>query len=144
IQKTGITTRQVVQRLTRCFQVRELAVGYAGMKDRQGICTQWLSICLPGMSARASATEDVSQALSTLNGDTLRVLHWAWNSRKIRLGSHQGNRFRIRLRALADCDRQALSQRLDRIAQEGVPNYFGEQRFGRGGGNVQRAQDWFE
>jgi len=131
ISKTAITTRQVVEQLARCAGVREVDIGYAGQKDKQGICTQWFSIWLPGGS---------KPALEPLYDDTLQVLESSWNSRKIRLGTHRSNRFTIRLKKVQG---ESIGQRLDEVALTGVPNYFGEQRFGREGDNAMLAEQWF-
>ncbi len=129
IRKCGIATGEAMQRLARAAGLPLRAVGRAGLKDRQGVCRQWLSLHLPGRGAPdLSAAEDAS----------LRIETMVRNRRKLRPGSHGGNHFRIRLRDVAG-DTDALARRLADIAREGVPNYFGEQRFGRGGENVTRA-----
>jgi len=131
ISKTAITTRQVVERLARKTGVREANIGYAGQKDKQGVCTQWFSIWIPGGS-----TPD----LESLHDDSLQILESNWNSRKIRLGTHHSNRFQIRLKQVRGAP---VTQRLDQLATDGVPNYFGEQRFGRNGNNAAMALQWF-
>jgi tRNA pseudouridine13 synthase len=133
IQKTGISTRDALKELSRITGVREADIGYAGQKDRQGVCIQWFSVRIPGGS---------EPDLTVLDGATLRVLGQYWNSRKIRLGTHRANRFRIRLRELS-APQESVVERAAVIAAEGVPNYFGEQRFGRNEGNLQGALDWF-
>ena len=59
-----------------------------------------------------------------------------------RRGSHDGNRFKVRLR---DCQfaREQAQQRWAKIISRGVPNYFGAQRFGRRGDNIRQAQEMF-
>ena len=78
--------------------------------------------------------------LGSLRDDTLQILESSWNSRKIRLGTHRSNRFQIRLKKVQGT---AIAERLDQVSTEGVPNYFGEQRFGRDGDNAAQAQLWF-
>ncbi len=131
ISKTSITTRQVVERLAHSAGVREADIGYAGQKDKQGVCTQWLSIWMPGGS---------TPELKSVHDDTLQILESSWNSRKIRLGTHRSNRFKIKLKEVQGA---SITQRLDQLASTGVPNYFGEQRFGRDGENAALAQQWF-
>jgi tRNA pseudouridine13 synthase len=77
-----------------------------------------------------------------LNSDTLTVVRHARHSRKLRRGALKGNTFRITLRDITG-DTGKLEQRLDIIAREGVPNYFGEQRFGRNGSNLLTADRLF-
>ena len=160
VRKTGIATPQLVTKLARAAGVRERDIGYCGLKDRQGVCTQWFSVHLPG-------AEDVDFAAhgEFLAADPALVqvefLRRERNNRKLRRGSHRCNRFLIRLRNLrlesaeaaapaakalsheVDVEHNAvraeLEQRLQCIAVQGVPNYFGEQRFGRAGNNVADA-----
>lgn len=140
IRKTGINTADAAQRLARAAGVSIREVSWSGLKDRLGVCRQWLSLQLPGR-----ATPDFTSALSP----ELQIERIERNSRKLRRGSHHGNAFVIRLRNLQVRDDAmdfptawaALEQTLQRVQQHGVPNYFGEQRFGFD--NINKAQAWF-
>lgn len=140
IRKTGINTAEAAQRLARAAGVSIRDVSWSGLKDKLGVCRQWLSLQLPGR-----ATPDFASALS----DELQVERIERNSRKLRRGSHHGNAFVIRLRNLQALNDgmdftsafSALEQGLLRAQQQGVPNYFGEQRFGFD--NINKAQAWF-
>lgn len=137
IRKTGVATPQVVRALSGAASVREQDIGYAGLKDRQGVCVQWFSIYLP--SERVPDFTGFSEA-------GMEILQTLRNSRKIRRGSHRGNLFRIRLREVRGGENEAppeLLGRLEAIAARGVPNYFGEQRFGTGNENVMMAARLF-
>ena len=129
LQKTGLTTLELAQYLARVTQVPQSAVGYAGMKDKNGICTQWFS--LPH-DKQYNWQESVIAHPAVVIRDVQR------NSRKLRIGSHRENRFQIRLRQLAG-DASAVEQKLARCSTAGVPNYFGAQRFGRDGSNFNDA-----
>lgn len=147
VRKTGIATPQLVKLLARVAGVREFDVGYGGLKDRQGVCTQWFSIYLPGAQDVDFASNQAF-AFPQETGAAVEFLRQERNNRKIRRGSHRANRFVICLRGLTDDRpgeqrRQELETRLQRIAAEGVPNYFGEQRFGRAGNNVTDALAMF-
>lgn len=132
VRKRGLTTAEVAQRMAACAGVQARQVSHAGLKDRQGVCIQWLSVQLPGR-------EDPD--FSSLEGESLKILRQVRNRRRLRIGSHSGNRFTITLRDLADPHRQWES-RLEQVGRNGVPNYFGEQRFGRD--NPSRVLAWFE
>lgn len=140
IRKTGINTAEAAQRLARAAGVSIRDVSWSGLKDRLGVCRQWLSLQLPGRT-----TPDFTSALS----DELQIERIERNSRKLRRGSHHSNAFVIRLRNLQVLDVamdfqtawSALEQGLQRVQQQGVPNYFGEQRFGFD--NINKAQAWF-
>jgi tRNA pseudouridine13 synthase len=131
IRKRGRNTHDVARALARLAGVAQVAVGYAGLKDRNAVTTQHFTVQLPGREA-----PDWSQ----LEDDTLQILGAARHHRKIRRGALRGNAFAIRVVG-AHGDRQLAEQRLQRIAQAGVPNYFGSQRFGRDGHNLSRVSD---
>ncbi|RMG58837.1 MAG: tRNA pseudouridine(13) synthase TruD [Gammaproteobacteria bacterium] len=133
IRKCGQNTAHVARVLARLAGVPPRDVGYAGLKDRHAVTTQWFS--LPDPKRRL----DLAQGLIE---EGIEVLEVARHGRKLRRGVLAGNRFRIRLRAWQG-DPDAARQLCDEIATAGVPNYFGEQRFGREGGNVARAEAMF-
>lgn len=130
IEKEGQNTRWVAHLLAEAFEVEDVAVGYCGLKDRRAVTRQWFSVHLP-----AGQDQQLSR-LPQLDG--CQILKMARHHKKLRRGMHAGNHFRIRLRQLMG-DRQVLASRLETIAREGVPNYFGEQRFGREAGNLHEA-----
>src|SRR5690606_30815793 len=80
---------------------------------------------------------------ATLADDSLRVLGHAWHNRKLPRGALRGNRFELLLRE-AHGRREAIEERLAAIASGGLPNYFGQQRFGRDGDNVESARRMFQ
>jgi tRNA pseudouridine13 synthase len=125
IRKTDQNTRWVAGLLADAFQVEPAVVGYSGLKDRRAITTQWFSVALPGQAGLP--------AVPSLEG--CEILDIGRHPRKLRPGSHRCNRFLIRLRQFQGDD-EALAARLDGVARLGVPNYFGEQRFGIDGGNL--------
>ncbi len=133
IEKTGANTSWVAEQLAKFCGIKSRDVGYAGMKDRHAITRQWFSVC---------QRNDVQWDEFAAEGVT--ILAHERHSRKLRRGAHTGNNFRIALRA---GDIQAhetrLSERLALIAAQGVPNYFGEQRFGREGSNLALSKSLF-
>ena len=130
VEKRGQNTRWVAGMLADYFGVDEMAVSYCGMKDRHAVTRQWFSVHLPGIQEDLSAKE--------LELSDCKILTVARHHKKLRRGMHADNYFVIRLRQL-DGDIKAMEQRLVAIAANGVPNYFGEQRFGREGGNLREA-----
>ncbi|MFM1895566.1 MAG: hypothetical protein RLZZ385_640 [Pseudomonadota bacterium] len=129
LRKTGLTTTELATHIARRFAVDPADVGYAGMKDKRAVTTQWFSVKKP---ARRELHPE------HLEDGAVQVLAATDNSRKIHIGSHRGNRFRIRLHEVVG-DRQSLEQRLATVAERGVPNYYGAQRFGSDMGNVHEA-----
>lgn len=133
IRKRGCNTDWLAQQLARLLAVKSVAVGYAGLKDRNAVTTQWFSIHLPGQP---------DPDLSSLLSDDIQILQQTRHNRKLQRGALSHNRFIIRL-----CDLQQLElieQRCQLIAKHGVPNYFGEQRFGRGRNNLLQAERMFK
>ncbi len=127
LRKTGENTRWVAASLAAHFGVEESAVGYCGLKDRRAVASQWFSVHLPGRDAPPPATLPGCELLGA-----------ARHPRKLRRGDHADNRFVIRLRFDAG-GQEDVEPRLQRIAAEGVPNYFGEQRFGIEGQNLREV-----
>jgi tRNA pseudouridine13 synthase len=133
VEKRGANTEWVARQLARYAGVDAKAVSYAGMKDRNALTRQTFSVHLPGKPEPDWAA---------LEHDEFRVLDARRHRRKLQRGVLRGNAFRIVLRDVSG-DVAAVEQRLDAIRRFGVPNYFGEQRFGRGGDNVERARAMF-
>jgi len=132
VEKRGLNTEEVARKLARAAGVQLRTVSYAGLKDRQALTRQWFSIQLPG-----KADPDLSAAQS----DSLRILKSARHLRKLQRGAHAANGFTLRLTQLSG-ERAELDARLQQIAAQGVPNYFGPQRFGHAGGNLGQARHY--
>lgn len=129
VRKRGLNTADVARELARFAGVRQVDVGFAGLKDRHAVTTQYFSVHLPGRP---------DPDWRELNRDALQVVDVRRHRRKIRRGSLRGNRFVLVLRELAG-GRQQAEDLLQMIARRGVPNYFGPQRFGRQASNLYRA-----
>lgn len=138
IEKRGMNTAFAAKRIAAWAGVGELAIGYAGLKDRHALTRQRFSVHLPKRVAPDLAT--LQEASSS--GEGLRVLDSAWHAKKLPRGALAGNRFVLTLREL-EGERAAIETRLQALAARGVPNYFGEQRFGRDGDNVANALAMF-
>ena len=129
IRKRNANTQWVAQRLAALAGVRAVAIGYAGLKDRRALTSQAFTVHLPGRP---------DPDWSALEGAEIEVLEVTRHQRKLQRGALRGNRFRLRVCDL-DGDPALLAQRLGQTAERGVPNYFGPQRFGHGGGNLAAA-----
>jgi tRNA pseudouridine13 synthase len=130
IEKNGANTAFVAQQLAEAASVQEKDVGHAGLKDRHAITRQWFSIYQP-----KGETPD----LTLLQHSEFKVLSQSRHVKKLRRGDLQGNRFRIVLRDVTG-ERDAIEANLDAVASRGAPNYFGAQRFGHDGGNVEQGR----
>ncbi|WP_375737629.1 tRNA pseudouridine(13) synthase TruD [Pseudomonas boanensis] len=134
VEKRELNTEEAARRIARAAGVPLRVVSYAGLKDRQALTRQWFSLHLPG-----KADPDLASA----ENPSLRILKSARHKRKLQRGAHSANGFILRLTRL-EADRDALEGRLQAIAAGGIPNYFGLQRFGHGGGNVIDARAFAE
>jgi len=130
VEKSGANTDWVATQLAQHAGVSARDVGYAGLKDRHAVTRQWFSVRRPA----AAGTDWTGFARGGVT-----ILDVQRHRRKLRRGAHRGNRFRIAIRAALPA-RTDIERRLDTIAAGGVPNYFGEQRFGHGGGNIALGQ----
>ena len=133
IEKSGANTEWVARRLADAAGVAPLGVGYAGLKDRHAVTRQTFSVHLPGR---------VDPDWHALAIPGVRVLGATRHHRKLKRGAHRGNLFRIRLRELRG-DVDAIDARIAAVRARGVPNYFGEQRFGRDAQNLALAEALF-
>lgn len=133
VRKRETNTDWLAGRIAEFAGVPVSAVSYAGMKDRHAVTTQTFSVQLPGMQE-----PDWSQ----FPEPGVNVLSHVRSNRKLRRGALEGNAFIITLRDV-EGDREQAERCLQAIAAQGVPNYFGEQRFGHEGGNISRALAFF-
>ncbi len=131
IEKRGLTTKDAVRALCEQVGADPNAAGWAGLKDRHAVTRQWISIF--GASPDALLQAEI---------EGLRVLEATLHPQKLRTGHLRANRFRIRLRKIDPSRIDELRQLLSEIEQHGLPNYYGEQRFGRDGDNAERALRW--
>jgi tRNA pseudouridine13 synthase len=133
LQKRELNSMDLLQRVSRLSGVAPRDIGISGLKDRNALTRQWFSVGLAGKP-------EPNWMLLEADGD-VQVLAVTRHQRKLRRGVHRGNQFTLVLRELQG-QRDALEQRLQQIRSAGVPNYFGEQRFGRNGSTLTQAQQW--
>jgi len=131
VEKRGLTTPAMIRAVTRAAGVDERDVGYAGLKDKQAVTRQWVS--LPS-KAKPPSEWQLPEGVS--------VVEHSRHANKLRTGHLRGNRFRI---TLVTDDSEALARATpmaEVLRQQGLFNYFGGQRFGRRGDGLRQALDW--
>ncbi|MBM7131350.1 tRNA pseudouridine(13) synthase TruD [Dyella mobilis] len=133
VEKRGANTDWVARELARFADVSPVNVGYAGLKDRHAVTRQAFTVQLAGKP---------DPDWTAFPHDEVKVLASTRHKRKLKRGALRGNRFILVLREVRG-DRARAEEILQAIAKRGVPNYFGEQRFGREGGNVAQARAMF-
>ncbi|MCX4187805.1 tRNA pseudouridine(13) synthase TruD [Methylophaga sp. OBS4] len=134
IQKTHTNTDWLAKQLACFANVAEVAVGFAGMKDRHAVTTQWFTVNMEGMEE-----PDWYQ----FDSENWQIKQLTRHNKKLKRGVLSGNHFKITLADLQG-EQQQWQQNLQRIQQQGVPNYFAEQRFGHNHANLERADAWFQ
>lgn len=133
VRKRGANTMWVAKQLAKIGKIHPRDIGFAGLKDRDAVAEQ--SFTVPARSA-------VGTSWAGVTGDGFEVLSADRQRRKLKRGALKGNDFLLVLREFAG-DAVLLEQRLQTLSAAGVPNYFGPQRFGRGGHNITTALAWF-
>jgi tRNA pseudouridine13 synthase len=120
IQKVNLTTFEAVNRIAHALRVSPRDIGFAGLKDAKAVTRQVVSI----VGTTEQAVMDLRVPDVTIN--------WAIrHENKLRLGHLAGNRFAIKVRDVNPTDVVKLRPVLDEVRRRGMPNFFGEQRFGR-------------
>ena len=146
VQKSGINTAYLAKLLSEWADIPLRDVGYSGLKDRQALTTQWFSLRIPKKQLPASqfAPVDIKEH------ESVTIIAQHWHNKKLGRGTHRANQFVITLRAIeytddasATAQKQHIEQQLQTISANGVPNYFGPQRFGFGGNNIKEALTLF-
>lgn len=133
VRKTGENTMFVANELARYCGVKSKDIGWAGLKDRHAITEQWLSIHMP-----KSDVPDFSAFEKQY--PSIEIIDVAKHNKKLRPGDLIGNYFDIILSETSNIE--ALEEKLQLVSQNGVPNYYGAQRFGKEGNNVEEAKRW--
>lgn len=129
IRKKGLSTWELVQILSERVGVKARDIGYAGLKDKQAMTVQHLT--LPAKFEKAFERFEHPQ---------IKILEMTRHNNKLKLGHLKGNRFFIRLKKVFPHDALKLTEALNKIGEGGMPNFFGFQRFGRDGDNYKKAR----
>lgn len=130
IRKKNLNTHDVVTILAKYFNKKTYDIGYAGLKDKNALTTQWFSVIFP---------LNQQPDLSNFNNDNLSIEEVTRNDRKLKRGAIKRNTFEIRIRNF-EGDIEAFQARVNLLKQQGVPNYFAQQRFGTNDYNLTRAR----
>lgn len=129
LEKHSANTDWVAKELARVTDSVPRDVGYAGLKDRHAIARQWFSVPFSSTTRENLENADI---------EGVKILESHQHTRKLKRGTLDGNRFILRVRQLTGDKAQTIS-RLEQVRATGVPNYFGPQRFGHRGQNVEQG-----
>ena len=128
IEKRELNTQQVCEHLAKVFEKRLRDIGYAGLKDKQSVSRQWFSV-------QMNVTQEPD--LSKIETEQIKLIEVKRHNKKLKVGALKSNHFTIRLKNVDNI--KHLEQKLSLIQHSGVPNYFGLQRFGFKGNNLNWA-----
>ncbi|HEX4590447.1 MAG TPA: tRNA pseudouridine(13) synthase TruD [Gemmataceae bacterium] len=130
IEKCDMGAEFFARQIAKRLGISPGEVGTAGLKDRRAVTRQWVS-----------APAAVEPRLDKLEGDGIRVLRVSRHTNKLRPGHLRGNRFRIMIRDVPPNAAELAAPILDRIRRDGLPNFYGPQRFGRDGETARLGLD---
>ncbi len=129
VRKKELTTWEMLDMLSNHLGIRRREIGYAGLKDKHAMTMQYLS--LPAIH---------EASLERFAHSQIKILSTTRHTNKLRIGHLKGNRFSLRFKKVLGVQQAKLDSVLDWIETNGVPNYFGYQRFGRDGDNWREGQ----
>jgi tRNA pseudouridine13 synthase len=132
LEKRGQNTEYVAEKIAQYAKVKLMDVGFSGLKDRWAVTRQWFSVYL------GNKPEPV---WSELDLEGVEILKHERHLKKLRRGQHSANKFKIVIRSLEQAE--LVEEEIKIISEAGFPNYFGPQRFGFNGANLERGERFF-
>lgn len=124
VRKKSLSTWEMLSKIADALGIKIRDIGYAGMKDKHAMTTQYISVL-----------KIYEEKIDALNIDGIKILEKHYHNNKIRTGHLKGNRFFIRLKKVSPADAKKIEQGMKNLKATGMPNYFGFQRFGNDGDN---------
>lgn len=134
IEKVDANTRFVANELARLFGCASKDIGFAGMKDRHAITQQWFSVYLT--KAKVKDWQQITHP-------NFSIVKAAFHNKKLKIGELESNRFTIVVRNFLG-NMNCVEYRIQELAQAGLPNYFGPQRFGNDFSNWHEGKAWLK
>ena len=131
IRKKDMTTWEMISAIAKYCKIKQRDIGYAGLKDKHAMTMQYISLL----------AKDNEEKLKTFKHDKIKILGTYRHNNKIRVGHLKGNHFKVRLKKVLGVQKDKLDSVLKWIKKNGVPNYFGNQRFGTNGDNWREGKE---
>lgn len=139
IKKRGVNTAHVATLLADWAGIPARDVGYSGLKDRHAVTTQWFSLRIPNRTLPEAPFAPLKELDTNKHHEQIELVCQHWHNKKLNRGTHKSNEFIITLTDVQYDNVEAVNSRLQQISADGVPNYFGGQRFGHYGNNIKEA-----
>lgn len=124
VRKKNLSTNEMIGNIARYLGIKNKEIGYAGLKDKNAMTLQYISL-----------HKKHEEALENFQSDGIKIVAKSYHTNKIRIGHLKGNRFYIRLKKVNPTSAVKIDEALKNIEQFGMPNFFGYQRFGNDGDN---------
>ncbi len=124
VRKKNLSTNEMVGQIARYLGIKNKEIGYAGLKDKNAMTVQYISL-----------HKKHEEALENFNFDGIKILSKTYHNNKLRIGHLKGNRFYIKLKKVNPTSAEKIDEALKNIKKFGMPNFFGYQRFGNDGDN---------
>ncbi|QOP43494.1 tRNA pseudouridine(13) synthase TruD [Sulfurimonas sediminis] len=124
VRKKNLSTNEMIGQIARYLGIKNKEIGYAGLKDKNAMTVQYISL-----------HKKYEEALENFNFDGIKILSKTYHNNKLRIGHLKGNRFYIKLKKVNPTSAEKIDEALKNIDKFGLPNFFGYQRFGNDGDN---------
>ncbi len=129
IRKKNLTTWEVVDMLSHHLGIKAKEIGYAGLKDKNALTKQYFSV-----------NRQHEEKMKSFEREGVKILSTTYHNNKIRTGHLKGNRFFIRVKKVNPVAGKKIDEALKEIKKNGMPNFFGYQRFGNDGDNYKLGE----
>ena len=130
IRKKDLATWDAIEILAKFLNCSSRDFGYAGLKDKNAMTVQSISV-----------HRKYEEKLKSFQHENLKILETTYHNNKIKVGHLKGNKFFIRLKRVGAIEKRKIEEALGLIVTNGIPNYFGFQRFGIDGDNYKKGKD---
>ncbi|MDM5271844.1 tRNA pseudouridine(13) synthase TruD [Sulfurovum sp. zt1-1] len=131
IKKTDMSTWKLIHVISKATGLDERDIGYAGLKDKNATTIQYIS--LP-----KKYEKELEKNLTT---ERIEILEKTYNKAPIKIGHLKGNRFSIILHDVSTKDAKFFRSTALKMQKEGIPNYYGYQRFGEDSQSFEQGKE---
>lgn len=131
VRKKNISTLDMLGVFAQITSQKPHHIGYAGLKDKNAMAIQNISV-----------HRSLEPLLENFSHPKIKILNTTYHNNKLKIGHLKGNRFFIRLKKVSKLDATKIANAISEISRNGMPNFFGYQRFGKDGLNAKRGKDF--
>ena len=133
VRKKNVTTPEMIKRIAEHLNISKNLIGYAGLKDKDGLTIQWISV-----------PRKYRDEVNSFNDREIKILEQDLHRNKLKIGHLSGNKFFVRFKKVNPTNAKILFSLLKDVKEYGIPNFFGEQRFGKYGDNFEEGKKIIE